>query len=94
MSLAEAIPAETPGNLASNPEFVKGAFDVVEADEGFLSAIRTYGRKRPFTAFNLSRQARGLVLPAGEWNTDHDARFDAGDGTILPPWQATFKEAS
>ena len=79
---------------ASRPELVKGTFDVVEADEGFLSAIRTRGRKRLFTAFNLSGQAREVVLPAGEWKTDHDAPFDAGDGTILPPWQATFKEAS
>ncbi len=79
---------------ASRPELVKGTFDVVEADEGFLSAIRTYGGKRLFTAFNLSGQARGVGLPAGAWTTDHDAPFDAGNGTILPPWQATFKEAS
>ena len=79
---------------ASRPALVKGTFDVVEADEGFLSAIRTCGRKRLFTAFNLSGLPREVVLPAGAWTTDHDAPFDANHDTILQPWQATFKEAN
>ncbi|MXW86761.1 MAG: alpha-glucosidase [Boseongicola sp. SB0667_bin_21] len=78
---------------ASRPELVKGAFEVVEADEGFLSVIRTHGGSRLFTAFNLSGLPREVVLPAGAWTADHDAPFDSDDGTILRPWQATFKAA-
>ncbi len=78
---------------ASRPELVKGAFDVVEADEGFLSAIRTHGGNRLFTAFNLSERPREVILPAGAWTADRDSPFDAGDGAVLPPWQATFKKA-
>ncbi|MDE0210575.1 MAG: alpha-glucosidase, partial [Boseongicola sp.] len=78
---------------ASRAELVKGAFEVVEADEGFLSVIRTHGGSRLFTAFNLSGLPREVVLPAGAWTADHDAPFDSDDGTILRPWQATFKAA-
>ena len=45
---------------ASRPELVKGTFDVVEADEGFLSAIRTCGRKRPLHCIqSIGAGARG-----------------------------------
>ena len=77
-------------------ELIKGAFDLIEADEGFFAFVRTEGDSRVFCAFNLSDATRPVVLPEGEWRIDQDAPFNVeGDGAapVLPAWQVLYAEA-
>ena len=85
----------------AHPALVKGAMEIVEADETFVSLIRSDGRsdgrsdraKRVFCAFNLSDAPRAVDLPQGAWRIDRGAPFtiDTNDSkTKLPPWQALY----
>ncbi len=77
---------------------LKGAFDLVEARDGYISFERRHGNVRMFCAFNLSDETCAAKLPEGTWSIEVDAPFAAGepgaDGeTNLAPWQALYATA-
>ena len=77
----------------SHSALIKGAFEVVEADDTFISFKRTFGGTTLFCAFNLSDGAHEVTMPEGTWKIDIAAPFDvAGSDTnpSLPPWHALF----
>nr|WP_149866421.1 alpha-glucosidase family protein [Tropicimonas marinistellae] len=81
------------GFRRTHEALAKGSFETVEADEAFLSFVRTHGNTRVFCAFNLTDGERQVALPTGNWAQDEGApfvsTFDAG-GITLPPYQAAF----
>src|SRR6056297_261262 len=71
------------------PPLVKGAMQLVEADEGYLALIREEGGARMFCAFNLLDEERAVAFPEGAWRIDRGAPFmvhegETGDGARLP----------
>ncbi len=80
------------------PALLKGAFDLVEAREDFISFERRHGNVRLFCAFNLSDTASGVAFPEGAWSIESNVPFaaaeqDADGETELQPWQALFATA-
>ena len=80
------------------PALLKGAFDLVEARDDFISFERRHGNVRLFCAFNLSDTASGVAFPEGAWSIESNVPFaaaeqDADGETELQPWQALFATA-
>jgi len=78
------------------PALLKGSYDLVEADDTYISFIREYGNTRLFCAFNLSDDDRAVRLPEGGWRIDTGAPFTVTEtetGPSLPPWQALYASA-
>jgi alpha-glucosidase len=72
---------------------LKGAFEIVEADDGFIAFERRYGNERLFCAFNLGDKSRNVAMPDGVWAIDANAPFNVISGDKAPKlaaWQALF----
>jgi alpha-glucosidase len=72
---------------------LKGDFELVGADDTYISFIRAHGNARVFCAFNLSDEDRVVTMPEGSWQVDRGAPFTCVEddtNTTLPPWQALF----
>ena len=80
---------------SAHPTLIKGALDIVEADETYIALVRSLGDRRMLCAFNLSDNPRPVILPDGHWQTVTSSPFDV-DGTadqpVLPGWAALFAE--
>ena len=79
------------------PALLKGTFELVEADDEYISFIRSHGNVQVFCAFNLSADQRNVALPDGEWQIDRGAPFtveEIDNQMKLPGWQALFATTS
>ncbi len=77
----------------TRPELIKGAADLVDAEDTYLSMIRSHDGKRLFCAFNLSNDPRKVSLPEGAWAVDTAAPFDVtanGAEATMPGWTALY----
>ncbi len=77
----------------AHPVFAKGDLEIVEAQDDFLSFIRSYEGTRIFCAFNLSNTTKTIEPPPGDWRHDKGAPVVASvtdKGITLPPYQAYF----
>ena len=80
------------------PALSKGSFELVAANDTFISFMREYGNTQLFCAFNLSDETVGVTFPDGAWMIEENAPFTAveqdGSGeTKLGGWQAVFATA-
>ena len=68
----------------AHPVLRKGALDVVEAGDDFISLIRSHGATRIFCAFNLGDAEKTVALPEGNWSEAADAPYApiVGDGQV------------
>ena len=80
------------------PALAKGSFDLVEANDTYISFTREYGNTQLFCAFNLSDDPARVTFPEGAWTIEQNAPFapaeqgESGE-TELPAWQALFATA-
>ena len=75
------------------PALLKGTYELVEADDGYIAFYREHGNMKLFCAFNLSSEDRLVTLPDGDWRVDKGAPFnikETGEGWVLPSWQALY----
>ena len=80
------------------PALSKGSFNLVAANDTFISFMREYGNTQLFCAFNLSDETVGVTFPDGAWMIEDNTPFAAveqdGSGeTKLGAWQAVFATA-
>ncbi len=71
----------------------KGKLEILDADDGHLSFLRSHGNQMIFCAFNLTPEEQPLNLPDGDWTIVRDLPLhpeDGADGLVLPPYQACF----
>jgi alpha-glucosidase len=69
----------------------KGALEVHEAREGYISLIRAFEGQRMLCAFNLHDTAEPLNLPEGDWGAVGDTPFKINNiPTELAPFRAWF----
>ncbi len=71
----------------------KGALEIVEARDDFLSFIRTGGGTRIYCAFNMSGDPQEVRLPDGTWTQAGNAPFPAdlnNNTAMLPGWAAIY----
>ncbi|MEV8465422.1 alpha-glucosidase family protein [Fluviibacterium sp. DFM31] len=71
----------------------KGKLEVLDADDGHLSFLRSHGNQMIFCAFNLTSEEQPLNLPDGDWTIVRDLPLhpeSSADGLVLPPYQACF----
>ena len=76
-----------------HPLLLKGSFEIIKADEGFIAFERRHGNDRVFCAFNLCNAPRDVAMPNGVWKIDASAPFDAVSNDQAPrvgAWQALF----
>ncbi|MEK6217271.1 MAG: alpha-glucosidase C-terminal domain-containing protein, partial [Boseongicola sp.] len=77
----------------SHRALLKGNFEIVEADDGYIAFERHYGNERLFCAFNLSDKARNIAMPDGVWAVDVNSPFNVIASVKVPKlaaWQALF----
>ena len=80
------------------PALSKGSFELVAANDTFISFMREHGNTQLYCAFNLSDETVGVTFPDGAWMIEDNAPFTAveqdGSGeTKLGGWQAVFATA-
>ena len=80
------------------PALSKGSFNLVAANDTFISFMREYGNTQLFCAFNLSDETVGVTFPDGAWMIEDNTPFAAveqdGSGEKkLGAWQAVFATA-
>jgi alpha-glucosidase len=71
----------------------KGDMTILDADEGGITFLRTFGDEALFCAFNLSDTPRPVSFPTGEWQIEPGAPFTVTGtdaGCELPPFEACF----
>ncbi len=75
------------------PALLKGSYLLVEAEDAYLSFVRSHGGVDVFCAFNLSPEPRQVTMPEGTLHIDRAAPFTIEEteaGPKLPGWQALF----
>ncbi|MGR3501438.1 beta-galactosidase BglA [Pseudaestuariivita sp.] len=76
-----------------HPALVKGAMDIIRADDDMLIFVRQHAGDRVLCAFNLSNKSQPVDWPEGRWQIAQGAPFerpDDGRTALLGPWQAVF----